>query len=103
LPNFKNCKILILIGGVLEAEGTVSIKLRLKDQRKIMERLDSEMKVLYSDLKNPDLNSEKREKTETEIKKREEILAPIYHQVTMGPLRTSAKKLSCFIIKHFFI
>ena len=69
-------------GGVLEAEGTVSIKLRLKDQRKIMERLDPEMKALYTDLKNPDLNPEKREKIETEIKKREEILAPIYHQVT---------------------
>ena len=59
----------------------MSIKLRLKDQRKIMERLDPEMRVLFSDLKNPDLNPEKREKTETEIKKREEILAPIYHQV----------------------
>jgi hypothetical protein len=69
-------------GGVLEAEGTVSIKLRLKDQRKIMERLDVEMRQLYSELKAPELNEEQKEKLETNIKMREEILAPIYHQVT---------------------
>ena len=68
-------------GGVLEAEGTVSIKLRLKDQRKIMERLDVEMRQLYSELKAPELTEEQKEKLETNIKMREEILAPIYHQV----------------------
>ncbi len=74
-------KFYLKIGGVLEAEGTVSIKLRLKDQRKIMERIDSEMKQLFAELKASDLTSEQKTKIETEIKKREEILAPIYHQV----------------------
>ncbi len=60
----------------------MSIKLRLKDQRKIMERLDVEMRQLYSELKAPELNEEQKEKLETNIKMREEILAPIYHQVT---------------------
>ena len=35
-------------GGVLEAEGLVSIKLRMKEQRAIMERLDPEIKRLKS-------------------------------------------------------
>lgn len=46
-----------------------------------MERIDSEMKQLYAELKTSDLTIEQKEKIETEIKKREEILAPIYHQV----------------------
>jgi hypothetical protein len=46
-----------------------------------MERIDSEMKQLYAELKASDLTIEQKEKIETEIKKREEILAPIYHQV----------------------
>ncbi len=33
-------------GGVLEAEGTVSVKLRRKEQRALMERIDSVMKEL---------------------------------------------------------
>ena len=35
-------------GGVLEAEGLVSIKLRMKEQRAMMERLDPEIKRLHS-------------------------------------------------------
>jgi hypothetical protein len=46
-----------------------------------MERIDSEMKQLFAELKASDLTSEQKTKIETEIKKREEILAPIYHQV----------------------
>ena len=33
-------------GGVLEAEGLVSIKLRMKEQRAMMERIDPEMQRL---------------------------------------------------------
>jgi hypothetical protein len=67
-------------GGVLEAEGTVSIKLRLKDQRCIMERLDPEIRRLNVEKKSPDTSEELKAKIETKIRKREEILAPMYHQ-----------------------
>ncbi len=40
-------------GGVLEPEGVVSIKLRMKDQRAIMERLDEEMAQLAARAKQP--------------------------------------------------
>lgn len=69
-------------GGVLEPEGIVSIKLRLKDQRLIMERLDPEMKKLAHELKNA-VDSNTRNKIEAKIKKRVEILSPIYHQVAV--------------------
>ena len=69
-------------GGVLEPEGIVSIKLRLKDQRPIMERLDPQMKRLVTDLKNaPDAATKNR--LEGLIKARVEILSPIYHQVAV--------------------
>jgi len=65
----------------LEAEGTVSIKLRLKDQRSIMERLDSEICRLNLEKKSTNTTEEQKAKIETKIRKREEILAPMYHQV----------------------
>jgi acetyl-CoA carboxylase carboxyltransferase component len=69
-------------GGVLEPEGIVSIKLRLKDQRPIMERLDPEMKRLVAQLKNaPDTGA--KNIAEGLIKARVEVLSPIYHQVAV--------------------
>lgn len=69
-------------GGVLEPEGIVSIKLRLKDQRPIMERLDPEMKRLVAQLKNaPDTVA--KNVAEGLIKARVEVLSPIYHQVAV--------------------
>lgn len=70
-------------GGVLEAEGTVSIKLRLKDQKIIMERLDPEMKRLKEQLSVADIGSPHRGQVEAAIKTRVEVLAPIYHQVAV--------------------
>ena len=71
-----------ITGGVLEPEGIVSIKLRLKDQRPIMERLDPEMKRLVAQLKNaPDTAA--KNKAEGLIKARVEVLSPIYHQVAV--------------------
>lgn len=70
-------------GGVLEPEGIVSIKLRLKDQRTIMERLDPEMNRLRRELKNAP-NAQAKGKIEALIKVREEILSPIYHQVSVA-------------------
>ena len=56
-----------------------------------MERLDVEMRQLYSELKAPELNEEQKEKLETNIKMREEILAPIYHQVTNQTKKVQGK------------
>ena len=46
-----------------------------------MERLDLDMKALFAESKASELTQEQKEKIETNIRKREEILAPIYHQV----------------------
>ncbi len=74
-------------GGVLEAEGTVSIKLRLKDQKPVMERLDPKMRELNAALNNDDegnnLSMAKKAELEAAIKKRVEVLSPIYHQVAV--------------------
>ena len=98
-PNFC-CH--FLPGGVLEAEGTVSIKLRLKDQRKIMERLDNEMKRLIAESKSTELTPEQKEKIETNIMKREEILAPIYHQVKLIETFFYLPNASAHICVHVF-
>ena len=65
-------------GGVLEAEGLVSIKLRLREQREMMNRLDPEMKLLQEQLPSdsPDVIKNK-------MKEREELLAPMYHTVAV--------------------
>lgn len=91
-------------GGVLEAEGIVSIKLRMKEQRRLMERLDPEMSRMAEEIKSPDLVrnendqmariggslwhfsqqvEERRLSLEESMRKREEILAPMYHQVAV--------------------
>ena len=66
----------------MEAEAIVSIKLRLKDQKPIMERLDPTMKNLMAKLKVAPTAAD-RNSIETEIKKRVEVLSPIYHQVAV--------------------
>ena len=66
-------------GGVLEAEGLVSIKLRLREQREMMNRLDPEMKRLKQQI----LSSENPEISKTQLKQREEHLAPTYHTVAV--------------------
>merc|ERR1712241_589357 len=66
-------------GGVLEAEGLVSIKLRLREQREMMNRLDPEMKRLKQQI----LSSENPDISKTQLKQREEHLAPTYHTVAV--------------------
>merc|ERR1719245_1599925 len=70
-------------GGVLEAEGIVSIKIRSKMQRAMMERLDPEMSGLASQLQAEGVSPEERLRVEDAMRKREEVLAPIYHQVAV--------------------
>ena len=49
----------------------------------IMERLDPEMKQLAAEIKSPNLIDDQKKKIEEKMRKREEILAPMYHQVAV--------------------
>ncbi len=66
---------------MLESEGTVEIKYRRKDKILTMSRLDNVYQQLQERLKTPGLSPEEREKIVDEIKNREKLLEPIYHQV----------------------
>ncbi len=70
-------------GGVLEAEGIVSIKIRAKVQRELMERLDPEIGRLLAEMQSADLSKEDKAALDEAMRKREEVLAPIYHQVAV--------------------
>merc|ERR1719228_2294110 len=70
-------------GGVLEPEAIVEIKFRAKDIRKAMERLDPTMKKLVGELADSRTTHEEKARLEQEIKRREEQLAGVYHQVAV--------------------
>ena len=73
----------------MEAEGIVSIKIRSKMQRSMMERLDPEMSGLASQMQAAEaggVSPEERRRLEEAMRKREEVLAPIYHQVKTEPI-----------------
>lgn len=70
----------------MEAEGTVEIKFKTKDLVKTMARLDKQYINLQETLKKPGLSPDERQKLETELKERETLLAPIYHQVSHAHL-----------------
>ena len=64
------------------------IKLLIRDQfvnhvtcLQLMERLDPEMRQLCSRIRSADVAEEERKALEIKVKKREETLAPMYHQV----------------------
>ena len=65
----------------MEPEGTVEIKFRRKDKILTMGRLDTVYQQLQEQVKLPGLSLEEREKVEDQIKEREKLLEPIYHQV----------------------
>uniref|UniRef100_A0A8C5JWY7 acetyl-CoA carboxylase n=1 Tax=Jaculus jaculus TaxID=51337 RepID=A0A8C5JWY7_JACJA len=74
-------------GGVLEPEGTVEIKFRKKDLVKTMRRIDPVCKKLVEQLgkalaQQPDKEQDRKE-LEGQLKAREELLLPIYHQVAV--------------------
>ena len=69
-------------GGVLEAEGTVEIKYRMKDLIKTMARLDTTYGDLQSKLKSSKASSNQKE-LEKQLKAREEVLSSIYHQIAV--------------------
>ncbi|CAH1397030.1 unnamed protein product [Nezara viridula] len=69
-------------GGVLEPEGLVEIKFRLKDLLKAMSRLDPQILELRASL-NEDITDEEKAEIEEKIKSRERYLTPMYHQVAV--------------------
>ncbi|XP_045441590.1 acetyl-CoA carboxylase 2 isoform X4 [Pipistrellus kuhlii] len=71
-------------GGVLEPEGTVEIKFRKKDLIKAMKRIDPTYKKLVERLAGAsDLSDKESRDLECQLKAREELLLPIYHQVAV--------------------
>ncbi|XP_020292337.1 acetyl-CoA carboxylase isoform X2 [Pseudomyrmex gracilis] len=69
-------------GGVLEAGGIVEIKYRMKDILKTMHRNDPVVHKLKEKMSNVN-TAEERVELETQIRKREKILEPMYHQVAI--------------------
>ncbi|XP_070372336.1 acetyl-CoA carboxylase 2 isoform X2 [Equus asinus] len=70
-------------GGVLEPEGTVEIKFRKKDLIKAMRRIDPAYKKLTEQLAMSELSDKDRKDLEGQLKAREDLLLPIYHQVAV--------------------
>lgn len=71
-------------GGILEPEGVVEIKFRIKDLLKTMHRLDPEL-IEWSKqlLAIPDANIEEKKVLEKTISDREQLLRPMYHQIAI--------------------
>ncbi|XP_004636404.1 acetyl-CoA carboxylase 2 [Octodon degus] len=70
-------------GGVLEPEGTVEIKFRKKELVKTLRRIDPAAKNLVEQLGMSQLSDKDRKDLEAQLKAREELLLPIYHQVAV--------------------
>ena len=68
-------------GGVLEPEAIVEIKYRAKDVRKTMERLDPVIKELMEEMGKSGVGATEKALLEERLKRREEQLAGVYHQV----------------------
>lgn len=68
-------------GGVLEPEGVVEVKFKLKDLLKTMARIDPVIQGLREKLSKPDLTATEKRSLEQQLNQREELLAPMYRQV----------------------
>ncbi|XP_064627568.1 acetyl-CoA carboxylase-like isoform X4 [Lineus longissimus] len=75
----RNCR-----GGVLEPQGTVEIKFRVKDLNKVMQRIDSKCIQLSQQMSCPELTKLERSKLENQMTEREEELVPLYRQVAVA-------------------
>jgi len=69
---------------VLEAEGTVEIKFREKELLKTMKRIDPVMRKIVENLNSPELSEEEIKTLENQMKKRKDLLLPMYHQVAVN-------------------
>ena len=70
-------------GGVLEAEGLVSIKYRRDKLLATMERLDTKYAALKSKMNDTSLTPEEHAEVSRKLTAREKKLLPIYHQVSI--------------------
>jgi len=68
-------------GGVLEPEGVVEVKFKLKDLLKTMERIDPVIRDLREQISKPDLTAVEKRAIEQQLSHREELLAPMYRQI----------------------
>lgn len=68
-------------GGVLEPEGVVEVKFKLKDLLKTMARIDPVIQELREKLSKPDMTLAEKRALEQQLNQREELLAPMYRQV----------------------
>lgn len=68
-------------GGVLEPEGVVEVKFKLKDLLKTMERIDPVIRDLREQISNPNLTPVEKRAIEQQLSHREQLLAPMYRQV----------------------
>jgi acetyl-CoA carboxylase/biotin carboxylase 1 len=66
-------------GGILEPAGITEIKFRLPDQLKMMHRIDSQLKLLDSELEGNEFEDAK-EDIQAQIQAREDALKPVYLQ-----------------------
>jgi acetyl-CoA carboxylase/biotin carboxylase 1 len=66
-------------GGILEPAGITEIKFRLPDQLKVMHRIDSQLKLMDSELEMCELEEDKTA-IKDQISAREEQLKPVYLQ-----------------------
>uniref|UniRef100_U3K2H1 acetyl-CoA carboxylase n=1 Tax=Ficedula albicollis TaxID=59894 RepID=U3K2H1_FICAL len=69
--------------GILEPGGTVEIKFRKKDLVKTMRRIDTVYAKLVEQLGTPELSEAQRKELDKQLKAREELLLPVYHQVAV--------------------
>ena len=69
-------------GGVLEANGTATVKYREKDLLKTMNRIDDKLKELQKKMKKA-IKDDDRKALAAEITKREKALLPVYQQVAV--------------------
>ncbi|XP_076754635.1 acetyl-CoA carboxylase isoform X3 [Xylocopa sonorina] len=69
-------------GGILEPSGIVEIKFKLKDLLKTMHRIDPIILDLKEKLSNTNSPEEQKE-IEAQIRKREQVLQPMYHQIAV--------------------
>lgn len=70
-------------GGVLEPEGIVNIKYRKDKQLETMARLDPEYGALRKQLADKSLSSEQLSQIKAKATAREELLLPVYMQVSL--------------------
>jgi len=69
-------------GGVLEPEGTVSVKFKQRDIVQTMKRIDPSYKELFEKIDNSATSDDERKDAQTALRHREAYLMPCYHMVT---------------------